>query len=76
MNSYSSKKIIAVPTQSFSVLDLLLGGVIGLHLGATQVAVVILVRFQHDFVRDTVSASICDRFLLRHDPVVVWHCAS
>src|SRR6476660_6940724 len=65
------EKTIAVPQLNRSAWWTFAAGVIGLHFGATQVAVVILVRFQHDLVRDTVSASICDRFLLRHDPVVV-----
>src|SRR5205823_5900638 len=65
------EKTIAVPQLNRSAWWTFAAGVIGLHFGATQVAVVILIRFQHDLVRDAMSASICDRFLLRHDPVVV-----
>ena len=45
--------------------------VIGLHFGATEDAVVIRVRFLHDFVHDTLRALIGDRFLQRHDLIVV-----
>ena len=45
--------------------------VIGFHFGATESAVVIRVRFLHDLVRDAVRAPVGDRFLFRHDPIVV-----
>src|SRR6476646_888992 len=71
VSPHASRPPVAVPQLNRSAWWTCAAGVIGLHVGATQVAVVILVRFQHDLVRDSVSAPICDRFLLRHDPVVV-----